>query len=115
LINLTFKKIIFNIINSLRGLRFALTEHSFLIELFFGFVFFPCLFFFENSIEIKLLAVFSYFLMLILELVNTTIERICNRITLKYDEQIKIIKDISSASVFMAVILFLINFMILIS
>lgn len=109
------KKIKKNLFNSLNGLKFAIEEYSFLIEILIGFIFFAFLFFFDNSIEIKLLAVFSYFLILIVELINTAIERLCNRITLEHDEQIKIIKDISSASVFIAIILFLIIFFTLIS
>jgi diacylglycerol kinase (ATP) len=109
------KKLNKNLFNSYNGLKFALAEHSFVIEILMGFIFFPCLIFFENSIEIKLLSAFSYFLILILELVNTAIEKVCNRMTLEYDEQIKAIKDISSAAVFMAIILFLITFLILAS
>ena len=77
----------------------GLKEHSYIIKLLIGFAFFPYLFFSENSHEIKLVAIFSYFLILILEIVNIVIEKICNRLTLDYDEQIKTIKDISSAAV----------------
>ena len=45
-----------------------------------------------------------YFLLLAFELVNTAIEELCNKITLEIDADIKKIKDISSASVFIILI-----------
>ncbi len=60
----------------------GLKEHSYMIESLIGFAFFPYLFFSENSHEIKLVAIFSYFMILILEIVHTAIEKICNRLTL---------------------------------
>jgi len=96
-----------NFIHSISGLRYALSEHSFRVELVVGFILLPILIVIRCPIELKLLLLFSYLLILICELLNTAIEGLCNRITQEEDPQIKVIKDIASAAVFIAVLLFL--------
>jgi diacylglycerol kinase (ATP) len=95
-----------NFIYSINGLRLALMEHSFVMELLFGLIFLPILIFIEIPIGIKLLLLGAYFLILVCELFNTAIEKLCNKITQEDDLQIKAIKDISSAAVFIAIFLF---------
>ncbi len=97
-----------NFIHSICGLRYALSEHSFRVELLVGLILLPILIFVRCPIELKILLFFSYLLILICELLNTAIEGLCNRITQEEDPQIKAIKDISSAAVFIAVLLFLV-------
>ena len=101
-----------NFIHSISGLRYGLSEHSFRIELLVGLALLPILFFVQCPIEFKLLPLSSYLLLLICELFNTAIEGICNRITQEEDPQIKVIKDISSAAVFIAALLFLLTLMV---
>ena len=96
-----------NFIHSISGLRYGLSEHSFRIGLLVGFVLLPILIVVRCPIELKLFLLFSYLLILICELLNTAIEGLCNRITQEEDSQIKVIKDIASAAVFIAVLLFL--------
>ena len=60
-----------------------------------------------------MLIIFTYLLLLVTEIINTSIEKICDKITKKIDPEIKIIKDLSSAAVF--VVLFFLVILLLIS
>lgn len=94
------KKLNNNFFNSINGIKEALKEHSFILEIYFGFFIFVYLFSFNIAINFKLLIIFSYVVLLITEILNTSIEKICNKITKKKDNEIKIIKDLASAAVF---------------
>ena len=56
-----------------------------------------------NKDHMKLIAVVV--LIIVLELQNTAIERLCDRITTDFDEVIRIVKDCSSASVFLGALM----------
>ena len=99
------KKIFSNLLNSINGLKVTLKEHSFVIEIIGGFILIPYLVIVEMEIFFKLIIITIYFLLLAFELINTAIEKLSDKITKDLDDDIKKIKDISSASVF--VILFL--------
>ena len=103
-----FKKLFFNLINSLNGLKYVFKEHSFIAELLLGVILIPYIFFLETSILFKLLVFTVYVLLLTFEIVNTTIEKLCDKITKDIDEDIKIIKDLASASVFVILLLLII-------
>lgn len=107
------KKLFLNLINSFNGLREALKEHSFLLELSFGIVLIPFLIISEIEINFKLLIAFTYFVLLAFELINTAIEKLSDKINKDFDLEIKKIKDLSSAAIFI-IFLFLI-FLIFIS
>ena len=94
------KKLYFNFINSINGLKVACKEHSFIIEILGGIILIPCLIFLELNILFKLLIIFTYLLLLAFEIVNTAIEKLCDKITKEIDSDIKKIKDLASASVF---------------
>lgn len=100
-----FKKITRNFNNSLRGLFLGLTEHSFRIELIGGIFLISLLMSIDRSTQFKLIVFALFCLVLIAELINTAIEKVCNRITTDHDEEIRDIKDISSAAVFISVVL----------
>jgi diacylglycerol kinase (ATP) len=103
-----FKKLFFNLINSSNGLKYVFKEHSFIAELLLGVILIPYIFFLETSILFKLLIFTVYILLLTFEIVNTTIEKLCDKITKDIDEDIKIIKDLASASVFVILLLLII-------
>ena len=94
------KKIFLNLINSINGLKMALTQHSFIAEILGGFVLIPYLIITDLNNIFKLIIIILYFLLLAFELLNTAIEKLSDKITKNFDEDIKKIKDISSASVF---------------
>jgi len=97
-------KFIINLFNSINGLKLALKEHSFVAEVLGGIIFIPYVLFSDLALIFKLILITVYFLLLAFELVNTAIEELCNKITLEIDADIKKIKDISSASVFIILI-----------
>ena len=106
------KKLFFNLKNSINGLREAQKEHSFLLELIFGMLLIPFLIISEIEIIFKLLIASTYFFLLALELINTAIEKISDKINKDFDLEIKKIKDLSSAAVFI-IFLFLIILIII--
>jgi diacylglycerol kinase (ATP) len=99
----TLQKLIANFKNSMRGLKVGLTEHSFLLEVMAGGILVPLLFL-NRALSLKLLVILAYLLLLSCELLNTAIEKICDRITREHDLAIKDIKDMASAAVFLVVI-----------
>ena len=103
------KKIFLNLINSINGLKIALTQHSFIAEILGGFVLIPYLIITDLNNIFKLIIIILYFLLLAFELLNTAIEKLSDKITKNFDEDIKKIKDISSASVFVVLSLLVIS------
>ena len=102
-------KIYKNFLNSINGLKISLREHSFILEIIGGFVLFPYLFFSDLDNIFKLVIMSIYFMLLAFELLNTAIEKLSDKISKKLDPDIKKVKDISSASVFVILILLLIS------
>ncbi len=84
---------------SLSGLFYAFNEKSFVYELILGL--FIAGGFFLNILNKNILIIFSlYVTVLSIEIINTAIEKLCNKITTSDDEQIREIKDLGSAAVF---------------
>ncbi len=93
-----------NFYNSLRGLQACWTEHSFRLEVYaliFGVALVAWL---DRPVWLAVLAVVSIVLVMVAEALNTAIERLCDRVTLEQDPQIKVVKDVASAGVFLAVL-----------
>ena len=81
------------------GLFYAFNEKSFVYELILG-LFIAGGFLF-NILNKNILIIFSlYVVVLSIEIINTAIEKLCNKITANDDEQIREIKDLGSAAVF---------------
>jgi diacylglycerol kinase (ATP) len=98
------KKLQANFINSLNGLRFALTEHSFRLELWGGIAIALLLVFVPQSTLFKLIVALAYIALLVVELLNTALEKLSDRLTREQDPQIKIVKDVASAAVFLTLL-----------
>lgn len=91
---------------SFAGFRYALADKSFALECAVGVFFAPILLFYPNIGTIQKAIIFgTYGLLLAFELMNTAIEKLCDRISRQYDEDIKVIKDISSSAVFLIVLI----------
>ena len=103
------KKIFLNLINSINGLKIVLTERSFIAEILGGFVLIPYLIIADLNNIFKLIIIIIYFLLLAFELLNTAIEKLSDKVTKNFDEDIKKIKDISSASVFVILSLLIVS------
>ena len=102
------KKLYQNFLNSINGLKEGFKEQSFLLEILGGLILIPYLIFSNIDIKFKLLIILAYFILLAFELFNTAIEKLSNKITKEIDQDIKKIKDLSSASVFIILLMILI-------
>ena len=97
-----------NFINSINGIKMALKENSFVLELIGGIFLLPYLFFLDVSLLLKMLILAVYFLLLAFEILNTSIEKLSDKITKEVDEDIRMIKDLASAAVFVILIILII-------
>ena len=107
LIKKMFNKLFNNLINSLNGLRVATKEHSFKLELLIGLFIFPLIIWGQIDFFFKIIISILYFVLLSFEIINTSIEKLCDKIITNIDKDIKKIKDLASASVFIILILLL--------
>ena len=53
----------------------------------------------------------KYFLLLAVEIINTAIEKLCDKVTTDINPEIKNIKDLSSAAVFVVLLILIITFL----
>ena len=97
-----------NFVNSINGIKMALKENSFVLELIGGIFLLPYLFFLDASILLKMLILSVYFLLLAFEILNTSIEKLSDKITKEIDLDIKNIKDLASAAVFVVLLILII-------
>ena len=102
------KKLYLNFIYSINGLKVVSKEHSFLLEVLLGIILIPYIVIIEFNFILKLLIILNYFLLLAFEIINTAIEKLCDKITKELDSDIKKIKDLASASVFVVLIILII-------
>ena len=104
----TIKKFYFNLKNSVNGLKQSLKHHSFIAEIVGGLILIPYLIIADLNNIFKLIIIIIYFLLLAFELLNTAIEMLSDKISKNFDTDIKKIKDISSASVFIILCLLIV-------
>jgi len=106
------KKLYFNLINSLNGLKIVFKENSFILELVLGIFIIPYIFLSNIDFNYKIILSVLYFLLLAFEIMNTAIEKLCDKVTTDIDPEIKKIKDLSSAAVFLVLTLLVIIFLV---
>lgn len=101
----TYIKHIYNALkNSLHGFKYSISEKALRIEILIGTIILPLSFYYiDNNIKLALLVI-CYFNILIVELLNTAIERTVDRISYKKHILSKKAKDIGSAAVFLSII-----------
>ena len=102
------RKFFLNLANSINGLKISFKEHSFITEILGGLILIPYLIIINLDNAFKLIIISTYFLLLAFELLNTSIEKLSDKISKDFDTDIKKIKDISSASVFIILTLLII-------
>jgi len=107
------KKLFLNFVNSLNGLKIVFGESSFVLEIILGTILIPYIVSTDLTFFIKLLTISTYFILLAFEILNTAIEKLCDKITKKIDPDIKKIKDLSSASVFVVLVMLIIQIVII--
>ena len=106
------KKLYSNLINSLNGLKIVSKENSFILEIVFGVFLIPYIFLSNIDFNYKIILSVLYFLLLAFEIMNTAVEKLCDKVTTDLDPEIKKIKDLSSAAVFLVLTLLVIIFLV---
>ena len=106
------KKLFNNLLNSLNGLKIVFKEYSFILELILGIFLMPYIFLSNIDFTHKIILFVLYFLLLAFEILNTSIEKLCDKITKEHDLDIKNIKDLSSAAVFLILLILVVTFFI---
>lgn len=99
---------------SIKGLKAAyIHEAAFRQEIWCSIILIPLAFWLGNGVIEKLLLVGSVFLVLIAELLNSAVESVVDRIGSDYHELSGRAKDIGSAAVFMAMVLLVITWLLI--
>lgn len=112
--NFIKKRFINTVKYSLAGLKAACkTEQSFKLELFLSLVGLIFIIFSQTSKIEKLFLINSILLVLLTELLNTAIEKTIDKISKEIHYTSKVIKDLSSAAVFITVINLIITWSII--
>tara|TARA_B100001287_G_C22200015_1_gene307548 strand:+ start:43 stop:375 length:333 start_codon:yes stop_codon:yes gene_type:complete len=106
------KKIYENLINSLNGLKIVINEKSFVMELILGVFLLPYVLISNIDFNHKLLLLVIYFILLAIEIINTAIEKLSDKFTKDFDNDIKSIKDLASAAVFLTLIILIVTFIL---
>ena len=90
--------------NSAEGLRYALTESAFRLEVFLAAILIPAGLYFGSTGLERALLIGSVLLVLIIELANSAMEAAVDRISLERHPLAKRAKDIGSAAVALALV-----------
>ena len=106
------KRLYNNLLNSLNGFKIVFKENSFILELILGIFLIPYIFLSNIDFTHKVILFVLYFLLLAFEILNTSIEKLCDKITKEHDLDIKNIKDLSSAAVFLILLILVVTFFI---
>ena len=92
--------------NSARGLREGLlTEAAVKQEVALAAILIPASFFVAANVWVWLALVASVLFVLVVEFLNTAVERLCNHVTPERHEAIRVTKDLASTAVFFALAL----------
>jgi len=93
-------------VNSWNGLRFALrSEEAFRLELAVFVPAVPIAFLIAQDVWLRLALIGVLLLVFVVELLNTAIEKLCDRVNLEIDPQIGRVKDMGSAAVAVTLLL----------
>ncbi|MEQ1789355.1 MAG: diacylglycerol kinase [Rickettsiales bacterium] len=98
------KRIILAFGYSIEGLKAALGEAAFRIELIIAIIALPISFMVTHNTAERALLIGSLFLVMIVELLNTAVEIAINRISLETHPLSKKAKDVASGAVFLSII-----------
>ena len=98
-------KLVHNFLYSINGLVLSSKGLSFKLELIWLILVMILVWHLDIGTLAKIVGVIAAILLLAVEMINTSIELLCDRITRDFDVQIKKIKDVASGSVFLILIL----------
>lgn len=103
------QKIIAALLNSWRGLKFTCqTETAFIQEIILAILLSPLIFTIDTSSAEKALLILSIFIVLIVEVLNSAIEKTIDRIGLEHHPLSGKAKDMGSAAVLLSLIMMVI-------
>ena len=86
-------------------------KNSFILELVLGVFLIPYIFLSNIDLNYKIILSVLYLLLLAFEIMNTAIEKLCDKVTTDINPEIKKIKDLSSAAVFVVLLILIITFL----
>ena len=81
------------------------TEVSFKLELLIAFIVFPAIYLSPFELWMKAILIFTYFLIMIIELVNSALENVVDLVTKEIHPLAKSAKDIGATAVMFTIIL----------
>ncbi len=99
------KRLYFALLNSLNGLKEAMSEKAFRLELFLTFFLIPAAFWIGQNWLEKSLLIMTLFVVLILEVINTGLESAIDRVGPEWHVLSKRCKDLGSAAVLLGILL----------
>ncbi len=106
-----FKRILHAFYNSINGLKVVFkSELAFVQELYLCIFLTPLMFIIETNISEKLFLLISMFILLIVEIINSAIESTIDRISLEHNILSGQVKDMSSAAVFLSLVMMIITY-----
>ena len=109
-----FKRILYAFYNSINGLKVVFkSELAFVQELYLCILLTPLMFIIETNISEKLFLLFSMFILLIVEIINSAIESTVDRISLEHNMLSGHVKDMSSAAVLLSLIMMIITYAVI--
>lgn len=100
-----FTRLYFAFLYSLQGLRDVSTEKAFQLEVMLALFLIPSAFWIGQSWVEKSLLILSIFLVMILEIVNTGLESVVDRIGPEHHELSRRCKDLGSAAVLLGILM----------
>lgn len=98
-----------NFLYAIDGLKHAIkSEMSFKLELLIALIVFPLIYFMPFEFVLKLILLMSYFLIMIVELLNSAVENTVDLVTQEIHPLAKTAKDIGATAVLFSVVLHLV-------
>lgn len=99
------RRLISTVIHSMNGLSWAWKkEESFRVEVILASILIPVAYILGKNLAEFLILILSLIMVVIVELLNTAVEKTIDRISLETNETSKIVKDLGSAAVFLTII-----------
>ncbi len=99
------QKLIFAMRYSYEGFCFAfMKERAFYVEVFVSLVLLPLLFVFQLSFELRVAVIGAHLIVMMVELLNTSVEKTIDMVQPNFHHLAKVAKDMGSAAVFLSLL-----------
>tara|TARA_B000000460_G_C21276934_1_gene289997 strand:- start:193 stop:555 length:363 start_codon:yes stop_codon:yes gene_type:complete len=108
------KKLLCACIYSVKGFKACYkSEFAFRLEVWLAIVLIPIAYFLGESEVKRVLLIIPIFIVLIVEMLNSAIEAVVDRISIEHHELSGFSKDVASAAVFLSLIIFIVTWTII--